>query len=86
MNLYHLSLEMENSRDRYKPSTGILIRSKESFMSFVVLSMYEKQDKNEFCFSAQRFLLGSETDSSKREQKNNQTDMIISQYLFLFFL
>lgn len=66
MNLYHLSLEMENSRERYKPSTEILIYSKESFISFVVLSMYEKQDKNEFCFSEQHFLLGSETDSSKR--------------------
>lgn len=69
-----------------KPSAEILIYSKESFISFVVLSMYEKQDKNEFCFSEQHFPLGSETDSSKREQKNNQTDIIISQYLFLFFL
>lgn len=52
-----------------KPSTDeTLIYSKENFISSVFLTMYEKQDKNEFCFSEQPFLLGSETGSSKRGQ------------------
>lgn len=63
-----------------KPSTDeILIYSKENFISFVVLKVYEKQDKNEFCFSEQNFLLGSETGSSKTGQKTNQTDIFFSQ-------
>lgn len=71
MNLYHLSLEMGNARDRYKTmyrNPSLLQGNKINFffLIFCDFSTYE-QDENEFCFSMQCLLLCAETDYSERK-------------------
>lgn len=65
VNLYWLSLEMGNARDRYKTSYRIssLLRRK----LFNLLWTYKQQKEKEFFFSTQRLLLCAETDYSERK-------------------
>lgn len=67
-----------------KPFTEILIYSEENFISFVVLSMYDKQVENEFCFSSAFSAWLRDRLYEKRAENEQNRHHYFSKSLFYF--